>query len=210
MTDIIKRNKKFVQLFLVVVLICMHAEIAFLEEGKNDWIQILNGSVSVNLKDVTLASVLARIREKTGIEFILDEDESERFISVSFQSLPIDIALERILFRLNHAFYFNADGQIHKAIIVGAGKSSVALSELEVGQVALESRRMEIEPPRKKEMKIIPPAPAKNMFIAPAGGEVMEILAPTEEMVIVPAGKEIMEIQPAVEDMDIGPGKPWM
>jgi type II secretory pathway component GspD/PulD (secretin) len=144
MPDIIKRNKKFVQLFLVVVLICMHAEIAFLEEGKNDWIQILNGRVSVNVKDVTLASVLARIREKTGIEFILDEDESERNISVSFQSLPIDIALERILFRLNHAFYFNADGQIHKVIIVGAGKSSVALSELEAGQAALESRRMKI------------------------------------------------------------------
>jgi hypothetical protein len=48
------------------------------------------------------------------------------------------------------------------------------------------------------------------MFIAPAGGEVMEILAPTEEMVIIPAGKEIMEIQPPVEDIDIGPGKPWM
>ena len=144
MPDIIKRNKKFVQLFLVVVLICMHAEIAFPEEGKNDRIQILNGSVSVNVKDVTLASILARIREKTAIEFILDEDESERNISVGFQSLPIDIALERILFRLNHGFYFNADGQIHKVIIVGAGKSSVALSELEAGQAALESRRMKI------------------------------------------------------------------
>jgi hypothetical protein len=108
------------------------------------------------------------LREKTGIEFILDKDESETTIPVSFKSLPIDIALERILFRLNHAYYFNAAGQIHKVIIVGAGKSFVALSELETGQAALESRRMKIEPPRKNEMKIIPSP--ESMVIAPAGG----------------------------------------
>ena len=199
---------KFFQCFLLIITIFIVAQLGSSETVEYYQIEFLHDKLSVNLKDSALGPILSVIGEKTGIEFFLNKDEYDRTVSVSFQSLPVDRALKRVLSGISHACFFNADGQIQKVIIVGEGKGSVAVSKFQAGQAALESIRMEIEPARKTKMKILPSE--KSMVISPPGDEVMEILASSEEMVIVPAGKEIMEIQPAVEDMDIGPGKPWM
>ena len=72
-----KQNKKYIQLFLFVILVFMILVPFALGESNVNQITFLNNKLSVNIENVSLGSVLSTIHKKTGIKFLLDEKDGE-------------------------------------------------------------------------------------------------------------------------------------
>jgi hypothetical protein len=72
-----------------------------------DYKSIRSTLFSVNLKEEPLGEVLKKISNDTGFKITIDPVWTGVPISASFNSLPIDQGLRRILSKLNHSLIFN-------------------------------------------------------------------------------------------------------
>jgi len=196
-----RQNKKYGLLFIFIILVFMVSEAVASRTHMNFKLEYLNNKLSVNVEKVSLGSVLAEIQEKTGIKFQLDKESYDRIISVGFQALPLEKAIQRILNNLNHAVIFGPDYNIQKVIIVGKGKMSLA-SHVHEHNISSSSTAMIIESPVQEGMKITHPPDA--MVIEP-GGEGMKIAqtSDTDKMVIEQPDGKGMKITYDGEPMNI-------
>jgi type II secretory pathway component GspD/PulD (secretin) len=109
-----KRNKPFVNLhnkcgfnsgirFLLIFLICYGTA-----QGKSEFSEL----VSLNIRNAPLAEVLDKVSQASGYEFIIDENWYDLPISVTFDAIPLEQALKRILANVNHAIVYNSDRRV--------------------------------------------------------------------------------------------------
>ena len=114
-----KQNKRYGRLLILIILFFMISVSSVLASNAKCILKRLNNTLAAKTDNVPLDSLLARLREKTGITFLFAKDLSDTIISVEFQALPMQEAIRRILNRLNHAIIFGSEGKIQKVIIFG-------------------------------------------------------------------------------------------
>ena len=68
--------------------------------------------VSLNIRNAPLAEVLDKVSQTSGYEFIIDENWYDLPISVTFDAIPLEQALKRILANVNHAIVYNSDRRV--------------------------------------------------------------------------------------------------
>lgn len=180
-------NKKIKYSLLLIIIFFAISNVLVFGANTNCQVNFLKNKLAINAENVPLGVLLKVISEKTNVVFVVDKEESEKIISVKFQSLPIEKALERILNKLNQAMVYNFSGKIQMVKIVG--KSSIS------SYISLPSRTMKIEPPIGEEMGIT--HSGEEMGITRSGEE-MGITHFSKAMEIIPpSGKEMKIIHPS-------------
>jgi hypothetical protein len=105
-------------LFFAVVL-PLQSFLWALEEKSLCKIEYINEKLTVNVDNIELGKVLTLIQKKTGITFVLRQEQSEQIVSFLFESIPLSQSLKRILGKYNHAIIFNVDKLPIKVIVYG-------------------------------------------------------------------------------------------
>ena len=186
-----KHNKKYCLLSILSFLIFFILEITASGAGKIHQIKFSDNKLSVHAENISLGSLSAKIEKETGIKIAVNKDESERIISVRFQSLSLEDAFARILNKFNYAIIFGNNDAIQRVIIVGENEELLRLPVKE-GKIISHSPPMITKPASNEGMEIT--HPPGGMDIEPPNKEGMKITPSSEKMVIEPPGKEGMEI----------------
>lgn len=74
--------------------------------------------MSLSAENVTLEAVLLRISERTKVRFEVTKEESQTPVSLSFQALPLEVAIGRVLRGYNYIKLFARSGDIHSIVII--------------------------------------------------------------------------------------------
>ena len=186
---LMKKDGSILILFLVIVLFTVPSSLNALEPKSNFQVEYVKNRLMINAHNIAFGSLLETIRRKTGIEFVIGPEQSERLISIQLEDLPLSEGLKRIFSNFNYAFLFGADNKLVKVIVLGyAGpdssqqvkQSNINSSEfmrIEVPQSTVlmpSSRAMKIEPPLKqggmvvtysKERMVVEPPTGKGMIV---------------------------------------------
>jgi hypothetical protein len=160
---------------------------------------------------MALGTVLAAIREKTGIEFEVSRGQSEKVISIRFESLPLFDGLKRILSHLNHALLFDLDNKLVKVIILdyATADSSPRLREaadaLSIQRV-FSSSSVEAEDTKSVAVqeRVVTSSSKVTNITQPVGEETSSSRL-LETMDTNPASVEDMVVTPPTETMIIHP-----
>jgi hypothetical protein len=107
---------------IVVILSLLVFEIPVFGAPKDWQMEFFGDELAADIQIVPLGKILDEINRNTGIAFFLNENQSDKAIFVQFGFLPLEIALARILAKLNHAIVFGADEKILKVTVIGQGK----------------------------------------------------------------------------------------
>jgi hypothetical protein len=91
-----------------------------------DAVSVKDGLLSVNLKDNSLLEVARDIEKQSGVWFRGDETLFQEKISVTFNDLPIEEGLKRILTNLNYSLMFDARNKVAGVMVMGEGKPAGA------------------------------------------------------------------------------------
>jgi len=91
-----------------------------------DQVSVKDGFLSVNLKETSLLEVARDIEKQSGVWFRGDETLFQEKISVSFDGLPIEEGLKRILTNLNYSLMFDNKNKVAGVMVMGEGKPAVA------------------------------------------------------------------------------------
>ena len=80
-------------------------------------------NVTLNVKDMPLREVFKEVKEQTGVKFIYSEIEIQKSsnVTLKFENLPLETALERIF--KNQSFTFEIQGDI--VVVKPASQKSV-------------------------------------------------------------------------------------
>jgi len=89
---------------------------------------VKDGLLSVNLKDNSLLEVARDIEKQSGVWFRGDETLFQEKISVTFNDLPLEEGLKRILTNLNYSLMFDAKNKVAGVMVMGEGKPAGALA----------------------------------------------------------------------------------
>ncbi len=100
----------FVGLFVYQYALCAEA------------VNVRDGLLSVNLKDTSLLEVARDIEKQSGVWFRGDETLFQEKISVSFNDLPFEEGLKRILTNLNYSLMFDTKNKVAGVVVMGEGK----------------------------------------------------------------------------------------
>jgi len=198
-----QRNWKYVIILFANLLIFIPFEIAGASTGGNTQVSFDNSRLTVHALNCCLRPLLAEIKKETGIKFYMDKEEAERVISVSFQSLPIEKALIRILNKVNYAIIFGSDGNAQKVIVMAENKTTCLQSGQKNSKVSIPPNTMPIVPPSKDGMEIT--HSSEPMIVGPPSKDGMEITHSDEPMIIGPPGKDGMKITHPTNTMVIDP-----
>jgi hypothetical protein len=208
-------NKKLWFLFfsligMFVVQPCLRGS----ELNQSNQVEYLNDRLTVNVDKVTLGSLLKAIRQKTGIEFEVGQEQSQELVSLQFTSLPLEEGLKRVLNRFNAVMLLNSESRVTKVIILagtgdgsspkrpGVGHSIAAGStgsQTSPGSTPLQPTGVapttgaEISAPRPFQSNI-PKAPSEAPAIQP----------PSAQMVVQPPAAT-MDVRPTTERMTVMP-----
>lgn len=87
-----------------------------------DLVSVKNGLLSVNLKDNSLLEVARDIEKQSGVWFRGDETLFQEKISVTFDDLPIEEGLKRILTNLNYSLMFDPKNKVAGVMVMREGK----------------------------------------------------------------------------------------
>jgi len=194
------RGRGWLILLFFAVILAVQSPLQVSESKKNCEVEYINERLTVNVDNVALGSVLAAIREKTGVEFVLSQEESERLISIRFESFPLVEGLRRILNPFNFALLLDPGNKPMKVVILGYAKldSSPPLREL-----TATARVQRVISPSSEETSNVQPATEERMVISfPSRG--MNISQPAGEDQISTHSIEKMVTKPSsVEDLGI-------
>jgi hypothetical protein len=91
-----------------------------------DAVIVKDGLLSVNLKDNSLLEVARDIEKQSGVWFRGDETLFQEKISVTFNDLPLEEGLKRILTNLNYSLMFDAKNKVAGVMVMGEGKPAGA------------------------------------------------------------------------------------
>ena len=85
-------------------------------------VSVKDGLLSVNLKDNSLLEVARDIEKQSGVWFRGDETLFQEKISVTFNDLPLEEGLKRILTNLNYSLMFDNKNKVAGVMVMGEGK----------------------------------------------------------------------------------------
>jgi len=191
------QNKKYSLLFSFIILFSMFLVPFAFGANNTNQIKFLDNKLSVNIENVSLGSVISEIHAKTGIEFLLNEEEAGRTVSVSFQPLPLEKALKRILSHTNHSIIFTAKSDIRKVIIVG---SSNVPSGLQANQSNISSSsHIAVFTPPIGDMKVTPPPETDAMIRTPSTKDMKITPPPVEEAMVLTPPSGGMKVTPPLK-----------
>jgi len=86
-----------------------------------DVVNVKDGLLSVNLKETSLLDVARDIEKQSGVWFRGDETLFQEKISMTFNDLPLEEGLKRILANLNYSLMFDAKNQVAGVMVMGEG-----------------------------------------------------------------------------------------
>ena len=113
-------KQRWCYLLLVTALACPILQSSQVQASTNNTTFTLefldDGTLTLNAKAVPLGTLLARVQEDTNLEFKVHEDHLELPISVSFQSLPLNQAIKRILRGVSYVCVFDPNTNIEEVI----------------------------------------------------------------------------------------------
>jgi hypothetical protein len=89
-------------------------------------VSVKDGLLSVNLKDNSLLEVARDIEKQSGVWFRGDETLFQEKISVTFNDLPLEEGLKRILTNLNYSLMFDNKNKVAGVMVMGEGKPAGA------------------------------------------------------------------------------------
>jgi hypothetical protein len=173
----------------------------------NCQVEYIHERLRVNVDNVALGLLLAKIQEKTGVEFVVGQEQSGELISCQLESLPMVEGLKKILSHFNHAILFGPDNKPMKVVILGYHMSDSSPRPREVAETLSVQR---VISPSSVETKDIQPATKEGMGVT-SSSEIRNISQPAGEGTISPHFIETAGIKPAsVEDMVATPSTETM
>ena len=86
-----------------------------------DAVSLKDGLLSVNLKETSLLDVARDIEKQSGVWFRGDETLFQEKVSVTFNDLPLEEGLKRILTNLNYSLMFDAENKVAGVMVMGEG-----------------------------------------------------------------------------------------
>ena len=169
-----------------------------------------NGTLTLSAEALPLGILLQKIQEKTSVEFKIPEKLLKQPISISFQSLPLDKAIRRILRGVSYTCIFDSTGKLKKIITLPNA------SEDKDNPIARRAPRLDL--PHERAMEGTPPPELEELMEAmknmpsPEVGDIDEAVEtapePTVEDIIksIKAGEgapppELEELVKALETM---------
>ena len=87
-------------------------------------VSVKAGLLSVNLKESTLLDVARGIERQSGVWFRGDETLFQEKISVTFNDLPLEEGLKRILTNLSFSLMFDNEHKVKGVMVMGENKST--------------------------------------------------------------------------------------
>jgi hypothetical protein len=161
----------------LVVLILLSSRVRASTKNTNSSLEFLDdGTLALDAQGVPLATLLGDIQKKIHLEFTIHEGILEKPISVSFQSLPLNKAIKRILHGVSYACIFGLSGNIEKVITFPTANEVKEYSpDRNIPSIGLSyEATMEIIPPPKDEdieeaMGIMPPPQDEDLAKAMKG-----------------------------------------
>ena len=204
-------------ILLFVTMFLLQPSLYALEPSKPGFkVEYIEDNLTINIKDVALGSLLGVLREKTGIEFTVGSEFSQKLVSFELGPLPLDVSLRRILSHFNHVLLSDHNNRINKVFILGYGSSENTSQQREVIQTQIVPR---MPPPPSPETISIRPSPANRFSsenqigrhpspdattVKPAtgGGMVVSPYSP-EAMVVKPSAEEGVMLTPSPDKMVI-------
>jgi len=90
-------------------------------------VSVKDGLLSVNITDTSLLQVARAIEKRSGVWFRGDETLFQEKISVSFNDLPLEEGLKRILTNLSFSLMFDNERKVKGVVVMGEDKSTEPL-----------------------------------------------------------------------------------
>ena len=187
-------------LIFLVVTFAVQSPLQALPSKTSYQVKYLNKKLTINVNNIALGALLAKIREKTGIKFVLGQGLSEVPISIQLGPLPVVEGLKRILSHSNYAFILGADQKLVKVIILNYAKLDNTPHSSEVTEAPGVQRVILPSSEEARDIKTV----AKEGRVVTSYSEIMEIKQPAGENIISTHPLETMAIKPAsvsVNDM---------
>lgn len=100
--------------------------LSFMPAQAADLVSVKDGLLSVDLKDNSLLEVARDIESQSGVWFRGDETLFQEKISVTFNDLPLEEGLKRILTNLNYSLMFDTKNKVAGVMVMGEGKPAGA------------------------------------------------------------------------------------
>jgi len=171
--NILKQSGWLLLLFAFLVsLILLSSHVQASTNHGNLSLEFLdNGTLTLDAQGVPLATLLGDIQEKTNLEFKIHESLFERPISVSFQSLPLNKAIKRILHGVSYACILSLSGNIETVITfpaVNEVKGPSSYKDVPNVDMSYEATMDDVPPPDDEDIEEVmgimpPPEPERLM-----------------------------------------------
>ena len=84
--------------------------------------------LSAHVVEVSLEEVLSAVSKEVKLEFVLNEAIAAKKVSVSFDKLPLEKGIKRIIRPLSCSMIFDASGKLKKVIILKSGSRSANIT----------------------------------------------------------------------------------
>ena len=116
--NILKQRGCFLLLFVPIVsLILLGPQVQASMNNTNSSLEFLDNSrLTLIAEGIPLGTLLGKIQEKTNLELQIPENLLKQPIFASFQSLPLNEAIRRILHGLSYVCIFDSNGNVEKII----------------------------------------------------------------------------------------------
>ncbi len=135
--------------FLILSVLSL---LSFMSAQAADLVSVKDGLVSVDLTDTSLLEVARDIEKQSGVWFRGDENLFQEKISVTFNDLPLEEGLKRILANLNYSLMFDNKNKVAGVMVMAERKPAVA-----------QPGRPGVTPPRVTTPPRILPQPAPTV-----------------------------------------------
>lgn len=92
-------------------------------------VSVRNGRMSADLNGASLVSVATDIERQSGISFRGDQSLAEERVSATFEDLPIEVGIRRILAELSYSVLFDSQGLVSQVVIMSEEVNTVPASQ---------------------------------------------------------------------------------
>ncbi len=80
--------------------------------------------LTAHVIEVSLEDVLTAVAKEANLEFVLNEAIAVKKVSVSFDKLPLEEGIKKIIRPFSYSMIFGPSGQLQKVIILESGSNS--------------------------------------------------------------------------------------
>jgi hypothetical protein len=148
----IEKKKK---LFLCLALICMTGLYASSEAAKwediGSRVIVEDDLMSVDIDSIALNTVLEKIKDRSGIRYWGDKEILKEKITISFDKLPVEVGLKRVLTKFNYSLTYDSSGLPSSVLIIGK-RDTKSSDKSEVIPIMSDSARVRRETARNERI----------------------------------------------------------